>query len=436
MVNNIRQNSDLRSVLKCSTCRKKKIKCTPRDRSWEETHQKCDNCQKHNDPCGPNIHANEETVSSRDSTCDPRDEPETPASQWTGIQHGELYVGKGNEEQPSMVVESSRNRRKRKLVSTEEYEPEELVDEAKRLLGELNACGQLCNFASLRTRISCHDQEKQFWNSAQDSQTTTFRNDLHELFVRICRLGSRLDKLGKKSDAERIFLKLSGALQKYPELSDDSKNAALWTMADFFRGIGDTDDIEFSPPALFNQEALHIAAAQGNEENLRALLEARAPVDALDAHKHTALFLAALKGHDGCCALLIKHRADPNSRNFHGTTILEAAAGAGHIKVVRQLVEAKAEVNPVLICCSSSPLQAAIENLESPHSIAMYLLGKKADVSIRRRDGKNAIELADNKCKVLASIMRQIQIQGPEGLFDRHQISFFRTDLQSGPAFV
>ena len=328
--------------------------------------------------------------------------------------------------------------------------------------------------------------------------------------MRICRLGSRLDKLGKTSDAERIFLKLNGALQKYPELSDETKNAALWTMADFFRDIGDTDEclsvltkiiethtslhprdphkplanllietskriddyisklwdrlymvrgetslalppiqrsaqlrckhlrsilqyfpnsIALSPPALFNQEALHIAAAQGNEENLRALLEARAPVDAVDVHKHTALFLAALKGHDGCCALLIKHGADPNRRNFHGNTILEAAAGAGHIKVVKQLVGAKAKVNPVLMCCSSSPLQAAIENLESPDSIAIYLLGKKADVSIRRSDGKNAIELADIKCIVLASIMRQIQMQGPEGLFDRHQISFYRTDL-------
>ena len=354
-------------------------------------------------------------------------------------------------------------------------------------------------------------------NSPHDRQTTTFRNDLHELFVRICRLGSQLDKLGKNSDAERIFLKLNGALQRYPELSDESKNAALWTMADFFKDIGDTDEcvsvltkiiethtslhprdphkplanslietskriddyisklwdrlymarggaslalppiqrsallrckhlrsilqyfsnsIARSPPALFNQEALHIAAAQGNEENLRALLEARAPTNAVDVHNHTALFLAALKGHDGCCALLIKHDANPNSRNRHGTTILEAAAGAGHIKVVKLLVGAGADVNPVLICCSSSPLQAVIEKLDSPHSIAMYLLGKKADVSIRRSDGKNAIDLADNKCIILASIMRQIQMQGPEGLFDRRQISFYRTDLQSGPAPV
>ena len=333
----------------------------------------------------------------------------------------------------------------------------------------------------------------------------------------ICRLGAQLYKRGKNSDAERIFLKLNGALQKYPELGDESKNAALWTMADFFRDIGDEDEYEsvltkiaethtslhprdphkplanlliekskrtgdyisklwerlymarggpslalppiqrsaqlrckdfrsilqyfpnsiaLSPPALFNQEALHIAAAHGYEPNLRALLEARAPVDAVDVHNHTALFVAALKGHDGCCAQLIEYEADPNRRNRHGTTILEAAAGAGHIKVVKQLVGAGAKVNPDLMCCSSSPLQAAIENLESPDSIAFYLIGKEADVSIRRSDGKNAIDLADNKCIVLASVMRQIQTQGPQDLFDQRQISFYRTGLQSGSAPV
>ena len=69
-----------------------------------------------------------------DTTRDPGDEPRTPASQRTGTQHRELYVGEGNEEQPSMVVEKSTNPRKRKLASTEESEePEELVDDANRL---------------------------------------------------------------------------------------------------------------------------------------------------------------------------------------------------------------------------------------------------------------------------------------------------------------
>ena len=59
------------------------------------------------------------------------DEPRILASQRTGTHHGEKYVGEGNEEQPSMVVGTSNNPRKRKMTSTEDSEePEVLVDEA------------------------------------------------------------------------------------------------------------------------------------------------------------------------------------------------------------------------------------------------------------------------------------------------------------------
>lgn len=47
--------------------------------------------------------------------------------------------------------------------------------------------------------------------------------------------------------------------------------------------------IEHSPPALFNQEGIHIAATRGHEETLKKLLRKGAPVHALDLHKHSAL---------------------------------------------------------------------------------------------------------------------------------------------------
>ncbi len=192
--------------------------------------------------------------------------------------------------------------------------------------------------------------------------------------------------------------------------------------------------IALSPPALFNLEGLHIAATQGDEETLKNLLSAGAQVDALDFHGHTALFLAAAKGHKGCCSELIKWGAKVNRRNFHGTTILEVAAGAGHINIVHQLVEARAEVNPPLRCCTSTPLQAAIENLESPFEVALYLMSKNGDVSIRRRaDNKNAIDLAERKSGTLAHILRQKEVLGPQGSFDPPQaFSFDQSHLDVG----
>ena len=193
------------------------------------------------------------------------------------------------------------------------------------------------------------------------------------------------------------------------------------------------NDIAHSPPAMFNQEGLHIAATQGYEETLKNLLDAGAQVDALDLHKHTALFLAAAKGHKGCCSELIKRGANLNGRNIHGTTILEVAAGAGHINIVHQLVEAGAEVNPEVTCCTSTPLQAAVENLESPLEIALYLMSKNGDVSVPRTDGKNAIDLAEGRSEFLAHIMRQKEVFGPQGFFDAPQaFSFDQRHLDFG----
>ena len=183
--------------------------------------------------------------------------------------------------------------------------------------------------------------------------------------------------------------------------------------------------INYSPPALFNQEGLHIAATRGDERILKSLLYRRVEVDAPDLLNHTALYLAAAKGHEACCAELIKWGGDPNKRDSHGTTILEVAAGAGHFKVVKRLVDAGAEVNPTLICCTSSPLQAAVENPEPHLKVALYLLAKGGDVSFRRTDGKNAIDLAEERCVLLAEIMRQKEVLGPQGFFEPPQTFSF-----------
>ena len=176
-----------------------------------------------------------------------------------------------------------------------------------------------------------------------------------------------------------------------------------------------------TPPALIERGALHIAATHGCEQNLKNLLDVGAYVDTLDLHKRTALFLAAAKGHEGCCAELINRGARVNVRDIHGTTILEAAAGAGHFQIVQRLVEAGADVNPDIVCCGSSPLQAAIENPGSPLEIALYLLGRKGDVSVRRKDGKNAIDLAAGRrgCAILTEIMRQKEQLASPGLYDQ-----------------
>ena len=184
--------------------------------------------------------------------------------------------------------------------------------------------------------------------------------------------------------------------------------------------LAQTTSDTHSAPALFNLQGIHVAALLGSKENVVNFLQAGVQVDVLDLHNHTALFLAAAKGHEECCAALITKGANPNGRDRHGTTILEAAVRAGYLKIVMLLVNAGAEINPHLICCGSSPLQAAVESLESPDGFVFYLLENNADVTFQRRDGKNAIDLAEErKLWALALTMREKQQQGAQGLFEQ-----------------
>lgn len=194
------------------------------------------------------------------------------------------------------------------------------------------------------------------------------------------------------------------------------------------------DKIANTPPELIKRGALHIAATHGCEQNLRNLLDIGAEIDARGLHERTALFLAAAKGHEECCAELINCGANVNCRDRHSTTILEVAARAGHIKVVQQLVEAKAEVNPDFVCCTSSPLQAAIANQRPHPDVALYLMGKGGNVSVCRADGKNAIELADKRCAWLADILRQKERLDTQDFFEPPQnFSFDQKYLDFGP---
>ena len=200
------------------------------------------------------------------------------------------------------------------------------------------------------------------------------------------------------------------------------------------------DKIANTPPALIKTGALHIAATHGCEQNLTNLLNIGAEIDTRDLHNRTALFLAAAEGHEGCCAELISRGAGVNVRDIHGTTVLEAAAGAGHFRIVQRLVEAGANVNPEFVCCESSPLQAAIEDPGSPFEIAIYLLGQHGDVSFPRKDGKNAIDLAEERrgCAILTEIMGQMQ-QQPSPSFFRQPFSIdqqvFHLPRISPPSF-
>ncbi len=137
-------------------------------------------------------------------------------------------------------------------------------------------------------------------------------------------------------------------------------------------------------------------------------VQARLEVDARDRCKRTPLFLAAAQGFYHCCISLIAALADPNTRDEHGHTILEVACKGGHFDVAQLLVGVGAEVNPQLMWCTSSPLQAAIESDHYNNKLVHFLIERGAYTAIPRLiDDKTAIDIAtDGGYTELADTMR------------------------------
>lgn len=85
------------------------------------------------------------------------------------------------------------------------------------------------------------------------------------------------------------------------------------------------------------------AAAAGNTERVKALVEAGVAVDAPNEYGQTALYLAAMHGHVHAVRLLSGWAAaDTEVRAAGGSSALTAAAANGHARVVRALLQAGA----------------------------------------------------------------------------------------------
>ena len=88
---------------------------------------------------------------------------------------------------------------------------------------------------------------------------------------------------------------------------------------------------------------LHFAAAHGNHEAVRCLLEVGANKDPADRHWCTPLHFAALNGGHKVVQSLLEAGADKDLADVHWRTPLHHAAENGHHEVVRSLLEAGAD---------------------------------------------------------------------------------------------
>ena len=84
---------------------------------------------------------------------------------------------------------------------------------------------------------------------------------------------------------------------------------------------------------------LHLAAAVGDVNLVKELLEKGANPNAKDRFNQTPLHFAARHGHVEVVKLLLEYKADPNAKDKDSVTPLHAAASNGRVDVVKLLLE-------------------------------------------------------------------------------------------------
>lgn len=104
-----------------------------------------------------------------------------------------------------------------------------------------------------------------------------------------------------------------------------NKSEDAYSDANWFNAIGDP--------------LLNLAAANGNTELIRMLVEAGASVNEIDHEENTPLHIAAMNGNTKAITLLMTYDADIDYRNLKGATPLMLAAMNGQKETYTMLAE-------------------------------------------------------------------------------------------------
>ena len=144
--------------------------------------------------------------------------------------------------------------------------------------------------------------------------------------------------------------------------------------------------------------ALHSAAANGNDNVVRLLLSRGASLEARTIYGWTPLMLASYYGHFMVCWILLQHKADIHVKSELGSTALDCAARSGQVQIVALLIEADGQqvrddcTPPKNLCLDTALMNAA----QHGHEAALkLLLEKEADVNYKEETtGWTALMLA------------------------------------------
>ncbi|WP_353282539.1 ankyrin repeat domain-containing protein [Wolbachia endosymbiont (group A) of Myopa testacea] len=158
---------------------------------------------------------------------------------------------------------------------------------------------------------------------------------------------------------------------------------------------------------------MHLAAFYGKVENVKALIEGGANVNAIDDGGYTALHSASLMSCEKTVRELIKAGSNVNTGNYIGRTPLHEAVFMREIVNVRAILEAGGDVNakdqkgytPLHIACKTGETKEIIKELV------------KAGANVEQKDkfGKTAMYYA--RTEELLEKLRELSERTVDAIF-------------------